>query len=197
VLFAFSVSPVLTSGGVKENSTEICFLGSILEKVGTVPDRSFSLQKDSDIAPSPVSLTSPQGLLKSVSSISDKDSTVFFENESKKSGFSLYYKKKPKIKIRFKGLLVSGSAKHRKLLYKPDLPMEQILPTEFNSDLSVTVRFKISRHGFVESPDCLRSSGSSEVDQMALRYVRKWQFAPIGESQGISQEGMVRLVFDR
>lgn len=197
VLFAFSIAPVLTSSGIKKNSTDICFLGSILEKITTIPDKSFNLQKENDITPKVVSLRLPQGLSKSKSFESDKESAQGFKDDNKKSGFKLYYKKKPKVRIRFKGLLVSGAARNRKLLYKPDLPVKRILPTEFNSDSSTTVRFNISRHGFVETPECIRSSGSSEVDQMALRYIRKWQFTPLEISQEASQEGMVRLVFDK
>ena len=201
ILFAFSISPVLTSPGVKKNSTDICFLGSILEKITTIPDKSFNLQKENDITPKTVSLSPPQGLLKSKGFESNKDRAQGFKDENKKSDFKPYYEKEPKVRIRFRGLLVSGAARNRSLLYKPDLPVKHILPAEFSSGSSTTVRFNISRHGFVETPECIRSSGSSEVDQMALRYIRKWQFIPLEVSQEDlqedQQEGMVRLVFDR
>jgi len=192
----FSISPVLASGGIRKNSTDISFLGSILEKVITAPDKSFGLEKERDIASEGVSLISPQGISKSTGDVSDRDGFGFFEGEGKKSAFKLHYKKKARPRIKFKGLLVSGAARNRKLLYKPELPVKHILPTEFESDSSVTVKFKISRHGFVEGPECITSSGSSEIDQMALRYIRKWQFAPVEDVSEPAQEGMVRVVFD-
>ncbi|NQV04375.1 MAG: TonB family protein [Candidatus Omnitrophica bacterium] len=142
-------------------------------------------------------MVSREGISKAIGDASDKDGSVFFKDDNKSSAFKLHYKKRPMPRIRFKGLLASGAARDRRLLYKPDLSVNRILPAEFSSDSSVTVMFKISRHGFVESPECIMSSGSSEVDQMALRYIRKWQFAPIDEIEEGSQEGMVRVVFDQ
>ncbi len=197
LFWMFSVSPVLVRGDISKNSTDISFLGSILEKVIIVSDRPFSLEKKRDIAPEEVILASHEDISKVVEDTSDKDERVFFKDERKASASKLHYKKKPKSRIKFKGLLVSGAARNRRLLYRPDLSVNRILPAEFSSDSSVTVMFKISRHGFVETPECLVSSGSSEVDQMALRYVRKWQFAPLDEPIEGYQEGMVRVVFDQ
>ena len=196
-LFVFFISPVLVSGSIKKNFTDICFLGSILEKVTTIPDKSFNLQKKNDITPKAIDLSLPQGLSKSKGLDPDKARAQGFKDENKKSDFKPYYKKEHRVRIRFKGFLVSGAASNRNLLYKPDLPIKRILPAEFSSGSSTTVKFNISRHGFVEAPECIMSSGSSEVDQMALRYVRKWQFTPLEASPEYSQESMVRLVFDQ
>jgi len=198
----FLVTPVLVSGNIKENLASISFLGSILNRVIVVSEKPASLKKDyfiqniertrSDYSRG-VRLTSPD--IGSKYSIPQSDKEEFVSSENKTSSFKLHYKKISRPKIEFKDALVDGEFNNRVVLYKPDLPEMFLFGSDFRLNYKVTVSFGISRHGYVENPECLVSSGSSEMDQMAMRYVRRWQFIPVKEDAHEAEKGILRIVF--
>jgi TonB family protein len=187
------MTPLLVSGNIKGYNTPISFLGSILEKVVALPESPQALDEilivhkirkvkgldeekigsiSADLAPGYVAVNL------------DKESLSLAEYREEKSVFNLHFKKKEPIRFRFKDDLVGGEARNRMLLYKPELEKFSVLPFYFTSSYIVGIKFKISSDGFVENPECVLSSGSSEIDHMAIRYIRKWQFVPNFEDQG-------------
>ena len=201
----FLITPVLISGSIKENSTRVSFLGSILEKVVSVSEKPPSLNKVSlmqkierirDIDSGELSLAQPEIASRIPTAEPDKEESVSFEDRHRAIAFKIDYKNREKPKIKFKDVTVAGEAKNRALLYKPDLSKLSLFPSCFDSNYNVSVRFKISRHGFVERPEAIVSSGSSEIDQMAIRYIRKWQFVPHSNGLERAQEGVVRVTFE-
>ena len=201
----FLIVPVLASGSIKENSTTVSFLGSILQKVAAVPERPFNLDRVSlmqkiermrDVDSGQLSLTRPENTSIVPRVESDKEGFMSFGDSHETIAFKTHYKKKERPRIKFKDAAVSGEAKNRMVLYKPDLSKMSFFPSYFSSNYNASIRFKISRHGFVERPECTVSSGSSEVDQMAIRYIRRWQFVPHGEGLEGGQEGLVWVKFE-
>jgi len=199
------ISPTLLSGGVKENYTSVSFLGSILERISAVPekpftlDRVFLIQKIKRLREVPsreLNLTPPQGLLRVQNPQPEKEKFLFYENKLNAMVLKTDYKRKRRPRIRSEHAVLTGEAKNRILLYKPRLYMMSIFPFYFSSDYNATVRFRISKHGFVERPECMVSSGSSSIDRLAVKYVRSWQFVPSGEEVEREQEGVVRVDFD-
>ncbi len=212
-VFIFSIKPVLPTGHILEHRTSIAFLGDILESVGSYinPD-SYNMGKFSTII-SPYSSGSAENLLKSL-----PEGQIFLENKMDKlehsvSGFIniqpekeefLYsigdssslklniYRKKEVARVNFSDFFIKGDARGRVIIYKPDLDKVTILPSDFNSDFSANIKFRISKDGFVKYAECITSSGFSEIDHAAMRYVRKWQFVPATEDD---QEGVVRVSF--
>ena len=218
----FLITPVLASGNIKENSTTVSFLGSILQKVAAVPERPFNLDRVSlmqkierarDVGLGQPSLAWPETILavpseardlRDPSSIRkntprgqlDKEKFMPFGDRHRTIASKIHYKKRKRPKVRFKDVVIDGEARDRIVLYKPDLSKLSVFPSSFSSNSNASIRFKISRHGFVEMPECAVSSGSSEVDQMAIRYIRRWQFVPHGEGLEGGQEGLVWVKFE-
>ena len=207
----FFISPILISVHSRTGSADISFLGSILQRVEAFSEKPFSLNRISPIqkiemirniksrefAPldskylTEFTLMEPKSVMKAPGVQPDKEKFVFSGNKS--IVFKTPYKKKERPGLFFKDILITGEARNRMVLYRPDLPRLSIIPSGFSSDYSVSIRFRISKHGFVENPECFISSGSSVIDQIAIRYIRRWQFAPQDESSKRPQEGMVRV----
>jgi TonB family protein len=103
------------------------------------------------------------------------------------------YHKKETTKVDLSDFFIKGDAKDRIIMYKPDLDKVIEMPSDFNSDFSASVGFRISEDGFVKYAECVVSSGFPEIDQAAIRYVRKWQFVPNPKDD---QEGIVRVSFE-
>lgn len=194
LVFMFSVTPILVSEDIRDYRTTISFLGSILEKVAAVPEKT--LMQLRDISSKKIDLRQPEFISKPVRARPDKEGLVVSEDKHKSAVSGMYHKKKERRQIRFKEALVMGGAMNRTVLYKPPLPNVPILNSDFDSDYNVSIRFRISRNGFVESPERIKSSGSSDVDQMAIRYVRRWQFVPLEENVEDTQEGIIHIDFD-
>ena len=188
-LCIFLFNPTLSTGNIREYKTSIAFLGDILGNVISGNEKSFT--------PSSVS---PEHIM-------DKTEPVeagFINNHQEKKDFSYSladnrgflnlgaYRKKEIARVNFSDFFIKGNAKDRIIMYKPDLDKVAMLPSDFNSDFSASVRFRISKDGFIKYVECVASSGFPEIDKAAIRYVRKWQFVPNLED---NQEGVVRVSF--
>jgi TonB family protein len=188
-LCMFSFNPVLLTGNIRENRTSISFLGDILESVIPGNEKPFipaSVSMENKISkPEPVEAEFINaGLEKKDFSYSPEDN-----QDLSKLGA---YRKKETAKVDFSDFFIKGDAKDRIIMYKPDLDKVTALPSDFNSDFSASIGFKISKDGFVKYAECVASSGFPEIDQAAIRYVREWQFVPNLEDD---QEGVVRVSF--
>ena len=188
-LLIVSVNPVFKTGDIIKHDTSISFLGSILERV--MPGEEKPLMS----RPSPKE------------NKIDKIETIeadFINREPEKIDFFYYsdtdnflnlnaYRKKEAARVNFSDFFIKGEARDRMIIYKPDLDKVTVLPSDFNSDYSATIKFKISSEGFIKYAECIISSGFSEIDQLAIRYVKNWQFVPSPDED--DQEGVVRVSF--
>ena len=186
----FSIYPILAIGYFRKNSTTISFLGSILEKVIAIPEKVLDLNRftliqsdldrDKNIGQMELDLILPENAAKADDIQAEKEKFALPKDKDSPVALTRHYRNKESLHFYFKDFLVTGEAKHRILLYKPDLSNIPVFLSSFGngSSYNVSVRFTVSKHGFVERPECLISSGSSEIDRMAIRYVRKWQFVP-------------------
>ena len=196
----FSIAPIFATANIKQTSSTVSFLGSILERVIATPEKIFAVDDFSMARPiegavgKAFKLNGPETIDKVSTLRTEKEEPVFSLGR-RNDVIKRHYQKKGKLKIGLKraDTLISGEVENRTLLYKPELPKVLFFPSRFDSDYNVTVEFKVSRHGFVESPECILSSGSPSIDQMAMRYVRRWQFTPSDTDE--AQEGMARISF--
>jgi TonB family protein len=184
----FLFNPTLASGNIREYKTSISFLGDILENVIAGNEKPFTA----------VSVSTEHKLDK-LESIE----TGFIDIQPEKKDFSYsmdnrgslnlsVYHKKESARINFSDFFIKGNARDRIITYKPDLDKITVLPSDFSSDFSSSVKFTISKDGFVKYAECVISSGVPEIDWAAIRYIRKWQFTPDTEDD---QEGIVRVSF--
>lgn len=201
LVFMLLVTPLLVSGNTKKNATNISFLGSILENVVAIPEKPMELDKSSfmekierikDMVLGELNLGQPEAISKSNAAGSDKEEFVSSAKKDNPPIFKLWRKKsRGRQAIEFEDVLIAGEARNRMVLYKPGLPKFSIMLSDFESGYNVVVGFRISGHGFVENPECIVSSGSSEIDELSLRYIRRWQFVPHDDTQ----QAVVRLNF--
>lgn len=203
----FSIYPILATAYFRKNSTTISFLGSILEKVIAIPERALDLNRftfiqsdldrDKDIGQMELDLMLPENVAKAEARQADKEKVALPKDKFSSVALTRHYRNKENLHFYFKDFLVTGEAKHRILLYKPALSNIPISLSSFGdgSSYNVSVRFTISKHGFVERPECLVSSGSLEIDRIAIRYVRKWQFVPYYEGKKEGEVGIVQVTF--
>lgn len=193
-------TPELTPRHIRQNHTNIAFLGAILERVSPASDKPFVLDNVSLLHKMDDSRVIES---KDLSVVKLYDVLDFVNSQPKKEEFlpSFYTQvplvpitqhKKEISRVKFSDFLVKGQAKDRVIIYKPGLDKPFILPSDFSSDYSVDVKFRISKYGFVKDAECVISSGSSEIDRLAIRYLRGWQFVPSSED---NQEGTTRVSF--
>jgi len=187
-LFIFSVKPVFSTGHIAEHNTSIAFLGDILEKIipederSFLPDHSYLKDKIKELEPNRSGFISKQP---------EKKEFLYSPDDRNSLNLNMLHKKEI-TRVNFSDFFIKGSAKDRVIIYKPNLDKSTVLPSDFNSDFSANIKFKISKDGFIEYAECITSSGFPEIDNAAVRYVRKWQFVPALEDD---QEGMARINF--
>ena len=187
-LFIFLVKPVFPTGHTAGHNTSIAFLGDILEKIIPENEKSF-IQSHSPLK-NKIDELEP-GASGFISTQSEKKD--FLYSISDRSSLNLnIYRKREATRVNFSDFFIKGSARDRVIIYKPDLNKSTVLPSDFNSDFSANIKFIISKDGFVKYAECITSSGFSEIDHAAIRYVRKWQFVPAPDDD---QEGTVRISF--
>lgn len=80
----------------------------------------------------------------------------------------------------------------RDIIYKPPLPKDRLWTDGTKGDFHLEFEFLISPQGKITVLKKLTSSGVSEVDARAVRYLKKWQFAPSPREQW----GRIRLNFE-
>lgn len=93
---------------------------------------------------------------------------------------------------------ISGPAGRREVLYRPDLPPVVRWPAKMDQDLyndifNVKLKFYVTADGKVDFVEKLSSCGYTEIDVLAIRYMKMWQFTPVaGKSK---QWGNIWLKF--
>ena len=141
-LCIFLFNPTLSTGNIREYKTSIAFLGDILGNVISGNENPFT----------------PSGV--SPERIMDKTDPVeagFINTHQEKKDFSYSladnrgslnlgaYRKKEITRVNFSDFFIKGDAKDRIIMYKPDLDNVAMLPSDFNSDFSASIGFKISK----------------------------------------------------
>jgi len=184
----FSVKPVFLTGHIAERNTSIAFLGDILEKVMPESERPF-MPGHSDLK-NKISELEPAGP-GFISMQPEKKEFLYSPGGGDSSNFNIP-RKKETARVNFSDFFIKGSARDRIIMYKPNLDKSTVLPSDFNLDFSANIKFRISKDGFVEYAECITSSGFPEIDNAAIRYVRKWQFVPALDDD---QEGTSRINF--
>lgn len=187
-LLIASVNPVFKTGHMMEHDTSISFLGSILERV--VPGEEKPLMPG--YVPKENKMREP-GLDEAdfINMRPEKIEVLYLPDIRSSLSLNVFHKKEA-ARVDFTDFFIKGEARDRVIMYKPDLNKVTVLPSDFNSDFSANIKFKISKEGFVKYVECITSSGFPEIDQAAIRYVRKWQFVPNPKDD---QEGIVRVSF--
>ncbi|MDP2921611.1 MAG: TonB family protein [Candidatus Omnitrophota bacterium] len=188
-VFMFSVKPVFPSGRIAGHSTSISFLGDILESITPESEKPFVSRR--------IMLDNRAEGFKEdgpgfMNIRTDKREFAYSLDDDRTLGNPNASRKKEPVRVKFSDFFIKGEAKDRIIVYKPDLDKPVMMPSDFNSDLSLDVKFKISREGFVKYAECATSSGFPEIDQLAVRHVRKWFFVP---SIKDDQEGTARISF--
>lgn len=79
----------------------------------------------------------------------------------------------------------------RDIFYEPPLPREYLRTDNIEGGFNLEFEFLVSPQGRVVAIRKLTSSGYSEIDAQAIRYLKKWQFAPSPREQW----GKIRLNF--
>jgi TonB family protein len=184
----FLFNPTLPAGNAREYRTSISFLGGILGNV--IAGNGKPLTPANVLVEHKMSKFEPveTGLI----NIQPEKKDLLYSSDSRALLDSNAYRKKENTRVNFSDFFIKGEAKDRIVIYKPDLDEVNVLPSDFSSDFSSNIKFRISKDGFVKYAECVISSGFPEMDQAAIRYIRKWQFVPNAED---NQEGIVRVSF--
>jgi len=89
-----------------------------------------------------------------------------------------------------------GVELERGILFKPGLPVYPDWARELGSDFEIQLKFLILPDGIVGNVENITSSGYPELDEIGVRYVRKWKFMPLSiEASQTEQWGIIKLVF--
>lgn len=91
---------------------------------------------------------------------------------------------------------VNEDIEHRSVIYKPELPVYPQWVKEIDFDFGVELKFLILPDGTVGNVERITSSGHPELDEIGVRYIRKWKFMPLPtEMQNAGQWGIIKLIF--
>ncbi|PIV39626.1 MAG: hypothetical protein COS29_01630 [Candidatus Omnitrophica bacterium CG02_land_8_20_14_3_00__42_8] len=186
----FLFNPALATGNIREYKTSISFLGDILGNVIARDEKPFAAVSRGQVT-CPI-LDKFEPIEAGFINTQPEKKDFFYPMDNRSSLNLSVYHKKESVRVNFSDFFIRGNARDRIITYKPDLDKITVLPSDFSSDFSSSVKFRISKYGFVKYAECVVSSGFSEIDQAAIRYVREWQFVSNPEDD---QEGIVRVSF--
>ena len=170
------------------SSSHIAFLGSLLdekvfqmiplERIETKREKkdwvSWELLKPITTFPDNIQ---PSEILKDMSEL-ELGTKVKLENRSgpfyviKTNSFVLASVQSMTIKM-------EGEVQKRTILYHPDLPKYPSSIIQFPRECDVVIHFRVSPKGLIQQIERVISSGESDLDILAIRYLRQWRFAPL------------------
>ncbi|MBU1045414.1 MAG: TonB family protein [Candidatus Omnitrophica bacterium] len=85
----------------------------------------------------------------------------------------------------------------RSILVKPALPVYPEWAKELGNYFEVELKFLILADGTVGAVEKVTSAGYPELDEIGIRYIRKWKFMPLPEGiKPQEQWGTIKLVFN-
>ncbi|MBU4305150.1 MAG: energy transducer TonB [Candidatus Omnitrophica bacterium] len=98
-----------------------------------------------------------------------------------------------------KGFLVAevvGTHVKRPVLFKPNLPDYPQWARNLGSDFEIQLKFLILPDGTVGTVEKVTSSGYPELDEIGVRYVRKWKFIALADDAAQQEQwGLIKLFF--
>jgi len=202
----------------KNSESRVSFIGSILEETpvfslrpsgGAVSDVAIQRLRDlaagagaAEMQASPVAserliLPADFDILKEIDAKYSSDAAVNIKEVPEKpfDKIMVSYKTYPSE--------ISGPARFREVIYKPELPAYLrwdeglgVNLDKMGNTFSIELKFRLSPEGKVEGVERLSSSGHPTVDLVGIRYLMGWQFAPL-KAGGSKEEqwGSVKLNF--
>ncbi len=221
LFWIFSVKIFLTPSVFTKPSSDVTFLGAILDEktiLAYESKRSTELVGNIEVKRPPLveiadSLTTQNAELNYIERpVVQSKFDMLKEKEVKlaATGDLTGIKQIPlnafdKVRISYKGypLQIKGPVKFREVVYKPDLPTYLKWDEELGVDLDrlgdsfdMELKFWVSTEGKVDLVERISSSGHPTIDLVGIRYLKGWQFAPlgIGETKE-AQWGIVKLNF--
>lgn len=95
---------------------------------------------------------------------------------------------------------ISGSLNgefKRNVLVKPALPAYPEWAKEIGNYFEIELKFLILPDGTIGTVEKVTSAGYPELDEIGIRYIRKWKFMPLSEGvKALEQWGTVKLIFN-
>jgi len=84
----------------------------------------------------------------------------------------------------------------RSVFFKPDLPAYPEWAKKLGNYFEVQLKFLILPDGTVANVEKITSSGYPELDEIGVRYIRKWKFMSLpAQADQKEQWGVIKLVF--
>lgn len=177
----------------RQQFATVNFWGSILESVDYNSLYSdLDKPEESQAQDSPV-VKNRRGSTKDDSNIPKKESIPLAKLSAEET---------PKVKIGFSrpeqfsiAEQVNGDFK-RSVLVKPELPEYPEWAKELGTDFEVELRFLVLPDGTIGTVDKVTSSGYPELDEIGVRYIRKWKFMALPDNavQDV-QWASIKLIF--
>ncbi|MFH2138955.1 MAG: TonB family protein [Candidatus Omnitrophota bacterium] len=91
---------------------------------------------------------------------------------------------------------VLGEGFRRGIIQKPALPVCPEWAKKLSSDFEIQLKFLILPEGTVGTVEKITSSGYPELDEIGVRYIRKWKFMPLAEDSLLQEQwGNIKLLF--
>lgn len=220
LFWIFSVKIFLTPSAFTRPSSDVTFLGAILDEKTIF---AYETKRTAEISGG-ANIKRPP-LLEMADVVTASNAMNYIERPMIKSEFDMLKEKQiklagkteftgvkqiplrpfDKVKISYKGypLQIKGPVRFREIVYKPDLPTYLRWDEELGVDLDrlgdsfdMELKFWVSPEGKVELIERVSSSGHPTIDLTGIRYLKGWRFVPLaaGESKE-EQWGIVKLNF--
>jgi len=90
---------------------------------------------------------------------------------------------------------IGGDLSRRAVIYRPEKPKIPVWAAA-DAPFKLELEFIVSPQGEVAQVSPAVSSGSPEVDLLAIRYLKRWKFAPF-DGSGEGQKGSISFIFER
>ena len=169
----------------KRQFSEVNFWGSILEgNTVSISDDVESENFNSDLEPVALGSVETQELEKAplpFSEIFDKSTPEIEPEVFDDIGFKIIENFDDEFK--------------RGVMFKPDLPPCPEWAKELSGGFEIELRFLILPDGTVGGVENITSSGYIELDEIGVRYIRRWKFVPLSEDSPDKFMGKDKVAF--
>ncbi len=218
LFWLFSVKVYITPPAINKGaSSNVAFIGAILEEEHIASESKFientsnvEINRMKSLAILPrsdnertgdnvkLAATTDFDMLKEVDIIVSSGSEITGKKGIPQAPFD-------KVSVSYKAYPseIIGPIRFREIIYKPDLPTYLRWDEELGVDLdrlgnsfAMEFKFLVSLDGKVKSVERISSSGHPTIDLVGMRYIKGWQFAPLGAARSKEEQwGTVKLNF--
>ncbi|MFH1459294.1 MAG: energy transducer TonB [Candidatus Omnitrophota bacterium] len=182
---------------ISHNFTAINFLGEILEKSEYTQadlNKLNSLQKNVKTEEKLIPNAKPEEILFNTERRQLKKESLPLSELSQKSVPEIVFDITDN--KQFLVLEKIDDKNKRSVLFKPELPEYPDWAKEWGHYFEVELKFLILPDGTVANVEKNTSSGYPELDEIGVRYIRKWKFVPLLIDQTQAEQwGTIKLVF--